>query len=174
MCWGRGNLPLACLFTVSDAADLGRDSTVCRSHYRFDPQSTHRRRKHFFECCTIPAPPPQAVPPHCRHIWSWPLSLPPLPAVAPSHTAPPGPATQLASGLLPKVPCPHKSLCPPPSWAHRHRLRRGHFVQLRSGPEESPLAPLTKINMKPGRWAAGLTATHRSLSSASGLPLVLG
>ena len=94
------------------------------------------------------------------------LSLPTLPAVAAR-----GPATQLASGLLPKAPgptCHCASLPAGPS--STGPLKREVILHHRSpaapgsGPEEKPPTLLTRIKIKPGLWAAGHMATHRSLS----------
>lgn len=116
------------------------------------------------------APHPQAVSPHWKYNWLWPLSLPALPAKALFHMPHPGPATELASGLLPKALCSHIPICASrPGWPH-HRIsgKKGNFAQLESDPKENLLSFLTKTNMKSGLWAAGHMAMQRRLFSASG------
>lgn len=115
------------------------------------------------------APYPQAVSPCWKYNWLWPLSLPALPAKALFHIPHPGPATELASGLLPKAPCSHIPICASLlGWPH-HRISgmKSNFAQLDSDPIENLLSFLNKTNMKSGLWAAGHMAMQRRLFFAS-------
>lgn len=67
----------------------------------------HKRRKYFFLHC----PPPPKLSHHTGNIIGYGPSLPALPAKALFHMPHPGPATELASGLLPKASSSHIPTC---------------------------------------------------------------